>query len=73
MKKTFKEYRKKNGLCKGNLKNCGCKEELKRTLFVPFDQVDFSKGKGGADYLNEVIFLLIEQVNRLGKEIKKLA
>ena len=70
MKKQFEEYRIKKGLCKGNLKNCGCKEELKRTLFVPFDQVDFSKGKGGADYLNEVLFLLIEQVNRLEKKLK---
>ena len=34
-------------------------------LFVPFTQDDFLLGNHGIDYLNEVIWTLVEMVNEL--------
>jgi hypothetical protein len=41
-------------------------------LFVPFDQEDFWPGNHGASYLNDIIWVLIEQVSKLEKQVKLL-
>ena len=42
----------------------------KEMLFVPFSQDDFLQGNHGIDYLNEVLWTLIEMVNELKAKIK---
>lgn len=44
----------------------------RKMLFVPFSQDDFLLGNLGIDYLNEIIWTLIEQVNELETRIDKV-
>jgi hypothetical protein len=43
-------------------------KEKKDLLFVPFSQDDFLPGNTGIEYLNEIIWRLIEEVNRLKRK-----
>ena len=45
------------------------KKLKKDILFVPFDYADFVTGNHSAiDHLNEIIWLLIEEINKLKKK-----
>lgn len=48
-------------------KNFG-KMKKKSLLFVPFDKGDLST-ESGTDYLNEIIWTLIEEVNELKRKL----
>ena len=72
-KKIMELNKKLNEICEQKVKEAyeaGKKNTRKQNdlLFVPFSQDDFLPGSNGIEYLNEIIWLLIENLNELKEQ-----